>query len=112
VAFSETAEICSLQFLHFRHPWRSENDRFVGNESGRAQRARGAPARDGRRQERGFRFSLGTSLCLAAARRPAAVQIGSPADLSSFRKRVRDCGMPHFPVREHNDDVIQSVPAG
>jgi hypothetical protein len=41
-------------------------------------------------EKRGFRFSLGTSVCLAAMRRPAAVQIGYPADLSSFLNRLRN----------------------
>jgi hypothetical protein len=35
-------------------------------------------------------LSLGTSLCLAAARRHAAVQIGYRADLSSFLNRFGD----------------------
>jgi hypothetical protein len=55
-----------------------------------------------------FRFSLGTSLCLAALRRPAAVQIGYPADLSSFLNRLRDREMAVPPCTAGNSEVIQS----
>ena len=79
----------SLAVVPGGRPWRSENDRFVGNKSGHAQRARRAQTRDGLRLKCDFRFSLGTSLCLAARRRPAAVPIGCPADWSSFSCRSR-----------------------